>query len=206
MTFLRKYVHQFMFLHCFRNTQMDRRTYLSTQNTLFYSVKKLVIKSMEVSSSILNNGFLRQKEPGSLHSVCSGEENKSLSEKNCEGTDVGTVSTASNRTFHQHSHKLVHGQYGYNLSKSYTLRFLPLLLHHHHHQQQQHHHHHHYHYYCRHLLDALFLTQVYFGFKFCTSVLEIIGLRVPVRYIRYFALFNVCSSCNNCSYVLVLTL
>jgi hypothetical protein len=31
------------------------------------------------------------------------------------------------------------------------------------------------------------------------SVLEIVGLRVPARYIRDFALFNVCSSCKNCS-------
>jgi hypothetical protein len=41
--------------------------------------------------------------------------------------------------------------------------------------------------------DALFLIQVYFGFKFCPSVLETEGLRVPARYIRD-GLFNVCSS------------
>jgi hypothetical protein len=35
----------------------------------------------------------------------------------------------------------------------------------------------------RHRLDALFLIQVYFGLKFCPSVLEIVGLRVPARYI-----------------------
>jgi hypothetical protein len=40
----------------------------------------------------------------------------------------------------------------------------------------------------RHRLDALFLTQVYFGFKFCPSA----------RYIRDFALFNVCSPFKNC--------
>jgi hypothetical protein len=51
----------------------------------------------------------------------------------------------------------------------------------------------------RHCLDALFLTQVYFGFKFCPSLLEIIGLRVPTRYIRDFALFSVSSSSKNCS-------
>jgi hypothetical protein len=50
----------------------------------------------------------------------------------------------------------------------------------------------------RHRLDALFLTQVYSGSKFCPSVLEIVGLRVPARYIRDFALFNVCSSNKNC--------
>jgi hypothetical protein len=40
--------------------------------------------------------------------------------------------------------------------------------------------------------------QVYFGLKFCTSVLEIVGFRVPARYIRDFALFSVCSSCKYC--------
>jgi hypothetical protein len=43
----------------------------------------------------------------------------------------------------------------------------------------------------RHRLDALFLTQVYFGLKFCSSFMEIVGLRVPARHIRDFALFNV---------------
>jgi hypothetical protein len=33
----------------------------------------------------------------------------------------------------------------------------------------------------RHRLDALFLTQVYFGLKFCSSGWEIVGLRVPAR-------------------------
>jgi hypothetical protein len=47
-------------------------------------------------------------------------------------------------------------------------------------------------------LDALFLTQVYFGLKFCSSVLEIVGLRVPARYSRDFALFNIFSVCKNC--------
>jgi hypothetical protein len=50
----------------------------------------------------------------------------------------------------------------------------------------------------RHHLDAFFLLRVYFGFKFCPSVLEIVGLRVPARYIRDFSLFNVCSSGKNC--------
>jgi hypothetical protein len=50
----------------------------------------------------------------------------------------------------------------------------------------------------RHRLDAFFLTQVCFGLKFCPSVLEIVGLRVPARYIRDFALFNVCSLSKNC--------
>jgi hypothetical protein len=39
----------------------------------------------------------------------------------------------------------------------------------------------------RHRLDALFLTQVYFGFKICPSLWEIVGLRVPARYIGDFA-------------------
>jgi hypothetical protein len=50
----------------------------------------------------------------------------------------------------------------------------------------------------RHRFDALFLTQAYLGSKFCPSVLEIVGLRVPARYIRDFALIDVCSSCDNC--------
>jgi hypothetical protein len=43
-----------------------------------------------------------------------------------------------------------------------------------------------------------FFIQVCLGLKFCQSVLEIVGLRVPAQYIRDFALFNVCSSCKNC--------
>jgi hypothetical protein len=50
----------------------------------------------------------------------------------------------------------------------------------------------------RHRLDAVFLTQIYSGSKFCPSVLETVGLRVPPRRIRDFALFSVCSSCKNC--------
>jgi hypothetical protein len=46
----------------------------------------------------------------------------------------------------------------------------------------------------RYHLDASFLTQVYRGSKFCPSILETIGLRVPVRYIRDFSMFSVCSS------------
>jgi hypothetical protein len=50
----------------------------------------------------------------------------------------------------------------------------------------------------RHHLDDLFLTQVYLGFKFCPSVLEIVGIQVPSRNIRDFVLFSVCFSCKNC--------
>jgi hypothetical protein len=50
----------------------------------------------------------------------------------------------------------------------------------------------------RHRLDAVFLTQVYSGSKFCLSVLETVGLRVLPRRIRDFTLFSVCSSCKNC--------
>jgi hypothetical protein len=50
----------------------------------------------------------------------------------------------------------------------------------------------------RHRLDAVFLTPVYSGSKFCPSVLETVGLRVPPWHIRDFALFSVCSSCKNC--------
>jgi hypothetical protein len=50
----------------------------------------------------------------------------------------------------------------------------------------------------RHRLDALFFIQVYLGSKFCPSVLETVGLRVPARYIRDFAWFNFCPSSKNC--------
>jgi hypothetical protein len=50
----------------------------------------------------------------------------------------------------------------------------------------------------RYHLDDVFLTQVYRGSKFCSSVSETVGLRVPVRYIRDFSMFSVCSSSKNC--------
>jgi hypothetical protein len=50
----------------------------------------------------------------------------------------------------------------------------------------------------RHNLHVLFSIQIYFDPKLCPSVLEIADLRVPARYIRDFALFNVSSSCKNC--------
>jgi hypothetical protein len=50
----------------------------------------------------------------------------------------------------------------------------------------------------RHLLDAVFLTQVYSGSKFCPFVLETVGPQVPPRRIRDVALFSVCSSCKDC--------
>jgi hypothetical protein len=50
----------------------------------------------------------------------------------------------------------------------------------------------------KHRHDAFFLTQVYFDFKLCPSVMELVGLRFPAWYIRDFALFNVSSSCKNC--------
>jgi hypothetical protein len=45
----------------------------------------------------------------------------------------------------------------------------------------------------RHHLDALSFIRLYLGSKFCPSVLEIAGLRVPSRY-----MFIVCSSSKNC--------
>jgi hypothetical protein len=42
----------------------------------------------------------------------------------------------------------------------------------------------------RHRLDAFFLTHVYLVLKFCPSVLETVGLRVPVRYFTDFAQFK----------------
>jgi hypothetical protein len=50
----------------------------------------------------------------------------------------------------------------------------------------------------RYHLDALFLTQVYRGSKFCPSVLETVGLRVPVQSVRDFSMFSVCSYSKNC--------
>jgi hypothetical protein len=47
-------------------------------------------------------------------------------------------------------------------------------------------------------LDALIFIQLYLGSKFCPFVLEAVDLRVPARYIRNFALLNVCSSSKNC--------
>jgi hypothetical protein len=49
-----------------------------------------------------------------------------------------------------------------------------------------------------HVLDGLFLIQVYVGPKYCPSVLEIVGHRDPSRYIRDSDLFDVCSSSKNC--------
>jgi hypothetical protein len=50
----------------------------------------------------------------------------------------------------------------------------------------------------RHHLDALFLTQVYRGYTDCPSALEIVGLQVPVRYIRDFPMFSISSVSQNC--------
>jgi hypothetical protein len=46
--------------------------------------------------------------------------------------------------------------------------------------------------------NALFLIQVYLGSKFCPSVLETVGLRVPTRHLRDFSLFYVCPTIKNC--------
>jgi hypothetical protein len=42
-------------------------------------------------------------------------------------------------------------------------------------------------------IDALFLINVFRGAKFCPSVLDVVGLRVPSRNIRKFSTFS-CSS------------
>jgi hypothetical protein len=47
-------------------------------------------------------------------------------------------------------------------------------------------------------LDALFLTQVYLGHKFCPSVLETVTIPVPARYVRDVSFFSVCPAINNC--------
>jgi hypothetical protein len=43
-------------------------------------------------------------------------------------------------------------------------------------------------------LDALLLVNVYADFKFCPSLLESVGIHVPVRKFRDFPLFTVGSS------------
>ncbi|PNF29809.1 hypothetical protein B7P43_G10577 [Cryptotermes secundus] len=50
----------------------------------------------------------------------------------------------------------------------------------------------------RYHLNAFFLIQVYRGSVLCPSALEIVGLRVPLLYIRDFHMFNVCSVSKNC--------
>jgi hypothetical protein len=45
----------------------------------------------------------------------------------------------------------------------------------------------------RYRLKTFLLIQVYLNSKFCPPFLEIVGLRVPARYISDFALFSVCS-------------
>jgi hypothetical protein len=46
----------------------------------------------------------------------------------------------------------------------------------------------------RYHLDAL---QVYRGLKYCPSLLEAVGLRVPTRYLRDFSMFNFSPSVKN---------
>jgi hypothetical protein len=46
-------------------------------------------------------------------------------------------------------------------------------------------------------LLIIFLIQVYLGSKFCPSVLETVGLRVPTRHLRDFPLFYVCPTIKN---------
>jgi hypothetical protein len=50
----------------------------------------------------------------------------------------------------------------------------------------------------RYHLDALFLIQVYRGLKYCPSLLEAVGLRVPTRYLGNFSMFNFSPSLKNC--------
>jgi hypothetical protein len=46
--------------------------------------------------------------------------------------------------------------------------------------------------------DALFIVQVYLGFKSCAYLLENISLRVPPSSLRDFQLFGVCASNKHC--------
>jgi hypothetical protein len=48
------------------------------------------------------------------------------------------------------------------------------------------------------LLLLLLFTQGYRGSILCPSTLEIVGLRVSVRYIRDFPMYSVCSVSNIC--------
>jgi hypothetical protein len=50
----------------------------------------------------------------------------------------------------------------------------------------------------RYHLEAIFLIQVYRGLKYCPSLLEAVGLRVPTRCLRDFSMFNFIPSLKNC--------
>jgi hypothetical protein len=50
----------------------------------------------------------------------------------------------------------------------------------------------------RYHFDALFRIQVYCGLKYCPSLLEVVGLRVPTQYLRDFSMFNFSPSLKNC--------
>jgi hypothetical protein len=52
----------------------------------------------------------------------------------------------------------------------------------------------------RYHLDELVLIHVYICLKFCHSVLETVGFRVPAWHVRHFSLFSVCSSSKNCPF------
>jgi hypothetical protein len=50
----------------------------------------------------------------------------------------------------------------------------------------------------RYHLNTLFLIQVYRGLKYCPSLMEAVGLRVPTRYLRDFSMLNFSPSFKNC--------
>jgi hypothetical protein len=52
----------------------------------------------------------------------------------------------------------------------------------------------------RYHLDALFLIQVCRGLKYCPSLLEAVGLRVPTRYPTDFSMFNFSPSSKKLSF------
>jgi hypothetical protein len=52
----------------------------------------------------------------------------------------------------------------------------------------------------RHHLDVLFLVNDYTGFKCCPSLLETVGIHIPVRNFRDFPLFTVGSSHKSCPF------
>jgi hypothetical protein len=52
----------------------------------------------------------------------------------------------------------------------------------------------------RYHLDALFIIQVYRGLKYCPSLLEAVGLRVPTRHLRDFSMFSFSPSFKKLSF------
>jgi hypothetical protein len=52
----------------------------------------------------------------------------------------------------------------------------------------------------RYHLYLLFFIQVYRGLKYCPSLLEAVGLRIPTQYLRDFSMFNFSPSLKKLSF------